>query len=73
MSWNEVLRRRTVDSISGEVVEDITTKGVPFSTAAAGRRLDRVRDIRTVVELLPATPSKPSWADLTSEDEELTT
>jgi hypothetical protein len=79
IGWQEVSARRTQDAASGEVLEDVETTRAPFSSAMAGRRLDRVRDIETRVTLhsgppppLPPPPPKPRWADICSDsDEEL--
>ena len=53
--WEEVSTRKTRDISTGEIVEDHDAAKAPFAPAQAGRKLDRVRDIETVVELLCAT------------------
>ena len=78
VSWQEVAARQTQGVASGEVLESVKTDRAPFSAAMAGRRLYRVRDIATHVTLhsdpgAPAQkPPKPRWADVCSDDEELT-
>ena len=55
VKWHEVRARVTEDSSTGEVIESVDTDTIPFSSAMAGRRLDRVRDIITRVELRAKT------------------
>ena len=69
VKWQEVRARVTEDSSTGEVIESVNTDEIPFSSAMADRRLDRVREITTRVELRaeasPPTPQaarKPSQA-----------
>ena len=83
--WREVQSRVTEDSSTGEVIEKIDLDSVPFEPAAADRRLDRVRDIVTRIELRTEAPlrqpgtekaetytqsaKKLIWADAEFEDE----
>ena len=68
--WEEVSARQTRDTQTGEVIERHDAATAPFAPEAAGRKLDRVRDIETVVELLApavAAPPRKSWADMCSD------
>ena len=50
--WDDVESRVTRDSATGEVLEDRHVYTNPARAPAALQRLDRVRDIETVVTLL---------------------
>ena len=50
--WDDVESRVTRDSATGEIIEDRHACTNPARAHAALQRLDRVRDIETVVTLL---------------------
>ena len=65
VSWREVRERETTDARSGEVIERIVVPENVFSEAAAGKKLDKVRDIRVLVKT-EADVSKPSTSSACS-------
>ena len=85
MPWSKVQERVTEDVRSGEVIEKIVMPANQFSEAAAGRNLDKVRDIRVFVRTtaevtdpstssaqsrqLPPAQKKVMWADMDSDSD----
>ena len=49
--WDDVESRVTQDSATGEIIEDRHSRTNPARAHAALQRLDKVRDIETVVTL----------------------
>lgn len=56
VKWQQVKERLTEDANTGEVIERLDADATPFSAATACRRLDRVRDVVTRVELRGEDP-----------------
>ena len=74
--WDDIESRVTRDSATGEIIEDRHASTNPARAHAALQRLDRVRDIETVVTLLdklegagePQFFSSPGCASACGED-----
>ena len=66
--WDDVESRVILDTATGEVLEHSHAASNPARAHVAGQRLDRVRDIETIVTLLEApeqTASEIECIDLT--------
>ena len=70
----QVISRSTIDRATGEEFQKRLWSDVPFTLTMAQRRLDHVRDVVMVVKVHgPSRFSTASWADATSDDDEINT
>ena len=70
--WDDVVSRVTLDTATGEVLERRHVASNPARADAASQRLDRVRDIETIVTLIEApeqAASENEVIDLTVDSE----
>ena len=70
--WDDVESRIAHDIATGEVLEDRHVAVNPARASAAGQRLDRVRDIESIVTLIAApehTASDGEVIDLTADSD----
>ena len=65
-AWDDVMVRETVDTVTGKLLESVHVLDNPARASNAERRLDRLRDIETLVTLAEtASDDEAELVDLT--------